>query len=659
MVTEQILQALFEHALDAILLADDEMHWVEANPAACTLLGYSREELLRLTVLDLTLEQDRDFTQEIWRAFISDGQQKGDYTLLRRDGTTVAVEYRAVANIVPGLHLAIFHDITERRQAEHALRESEARYRSLVEASPDGIVLSDVQGNVTIVNQQAVRLFGYDRAEEMIDKSGFDLVIPEDRSQVIRDFQQIFETGSVRSVAYNLLRKDGARFLAEVSVALVKDGAGQPQALTAIFRDITEREQIQAEIRRHTARLETLAQISQAVAEASLDVQAVLESIVRHTAEAIGDACVISLLSKDEQWLEPVAFHHRKPEAKALMGPLYLASATSTHREWVATIRETGQPLLIPLLRQEQIERLIQTEYLPYLEQVGVASLLIAPLRGEGRVIGTLGLSRDQPSHPYTQDDQVLLQALADRAVLTIEKAQLFEQVQGANERLIGLSRRLLDIQETERRHIARELHDEVGQVLTGLKLLLDMIVRLPAETVKSHLNEAQQLVNELMEGVDELSLNLRPAMLDDLGLLPTLLSHFERYTQQTQIQITFQQTGLTGRRFSSIIETTVFRLIQEGLTNVARHAGVSEVTVRLWVGLDTLGIEIEDRGIGFDPAPLADSPGLSGMHERVALLDGHLRIDSTPRKGTIITVQLPLPEETERSDVDDDDLSG
>ncbi|HMQ56020.1 MAG TPA: PAS domain S-box protein, partial [Anaerolineae bacterium] len=286
MATEPILQALFEHALDAILLADDEMHWVEANPAACTLLGYSREELLRLTVLNLTLDHDRNLTQEIWRAFISDGRQKGEYTLLRRDETTIAVEYRAVANIVPGLHLAILHDITERRQAENALRESEARYRSLVEASPDGIALGDLQAKVTMVNQQAVRLFGYDRAEEMIGKPGFGLVVPEDWSQAIRDFQQIFETGSIRSVAYNLLRKDGTRFLAEVSIALVKDAAGQPQALTAIFRDITEREQFQEEVRRHTARLETLAQISQAVAEAGLDVQAVLESIVRHTAEA-------------------------------------------------------------------------------------------------------------------------------------------------------------------------------------------------------------------------------------------------------------------------------------------------------------------------------------------------------------------------------------
>ena len=168
-------------------------------------------------------------------------------------------------------------------------------------------------------------------------------------------------------------------------------------------------------------------------------------------------------------------------------------------------------------------------------------------------------------------------------------------------ERLKFLSRRLMEVQETERRNIALELHDEIGQVLTGLKLSLEIGTRLPAEEVGANLNQARQLVNELMARVRKLSLDLRPAMLDDLGLLPALLWHFEHYTAQTQVRVIFKHSGLEKRRFSPELETAAYRLVQEALTNVARHARVQEATVRLSTHQHTLLIEVEDRGKGFD----------------------------------------------------------
>lgn len=115
----------------------------------------------------------------------------------------------------------------------------------------------------------------------------------------------------------------------------------------------------------------------------------------------------------------------------------------------------------------------------------------------------------------------------------------------------------------------------------------------------------------------------------------------------------------MEGRRFSSEIETTVYRLIQEALTNVARHARISEATVRVWVSPDALSVEIEDQGTGFDPKRMDDSLGLSGMRERVMLLDGHLTIESAPGRGTSITAELPLAGASARSDINDDDHSG
>ena len=214
-------------------------------------------------------------------------------------------------------------------------------------------------------------------------------------------------------------------------------------------------------------------------------------------------------------------------------------------------------------------------------------------------------------------------------------------------ERLKSLSRRLMEVQETERRNIALELHDQIGQVLTGLKLILEIGARLPPEQVNRSLDEASLLVNELMARVRNLSLDLRPAMLDDLGLLPALLWHLEHYSAHTQVRVDFKHSGLEKRRFGPAVETAAYRIVQEALTNVARHAQVSEATVRLSTHQQTLLIEIEDKGKGFNTESVlsaSETSGLAGMRERAVLLGGGLKIESRPGGGTRLTAELSLP---------------
>lgn len=220
-------------------------------------------------------------------------------------------------------------------------------------------------------------------------------------------------------------------------------------------------------------------------------------------------------------------------------------------------------------------------------------------------------------------------------------------------ERLKFLSRRLMEVQEAERRNIALELHDEIGQVLTGLKLTLEMGARLPADDVRQSLDQARALVNDLMARVRKLSLDLRPAMLDDLGLLPALLWHIEHYTAQTQVRVNFKHSGLEKRRFTPEVETAAYRVVQEALTNVARHANVDEATVRLSTHQRTLLIEVEDNGAGFDMASVlaaSETSGLAGMRERAVLLDGRLTVESQPGAGTRVTAELGIVDGPVRS---------
>ncbi len=211
--------------------------------------------------------------------------------------------------------------------------------------------------------------------------------------------------------------------------------------------------------------------------------------------------------------------------------------------------------------------------------------------------------------------------------------------------RLRDLSLHLVEVQERERRTIARELHDEIGQALTGLDLVLEMATRAPEHGLRQNLRTAQGYVRDLTSRVRNLSLDLRPSMLDDLGLVPALRWLFQRYTEQTSIAVDFRYHN-ADRRFPPAIETAAYREIQEALTNVARHAGVPLVTVRLWGEPSRLLVQIEDSGNGFDvQAALSArrSTGLESMRERAELLGGVLTLDSAPGQGTTIMVDLPL----------------
>jgi signal transduction histidine kinase len=200
-------------------------------------------------------------------------------------------------------------------------------------------------------------------------------------------------------------------------------------------------------------------------------------------------------------------------------------------------------------------------------------------------------------------------------------------------------------VQEAERARIARDLHDEIGQMLTGLKLVLAIGTRSKPAMVLARLTEAQAIINDLTTRVREIALDLRPAMLDDLGLLPTLLWYIKRYTEQTHIQVIMKHTGL-DQRAAPEVEIAVYRLVQEGLTNVARHADVHEVAIWLWRTVDSFGVQIKDQGRGFIPKEVLaahTSSGLAGMIERVRLLGGQLTIEAIPGHGTCLTAELPL----------------
>ena len=220
-------------------------------------------------------------------------------------------------------------------------------------------------------------------------------------------------------------------------------------------------------------------------------------------------------------------------------------------------------------------------------------------------------------------------------------------QVETRTGELHALSLRLLRVQEEERRHIAQELHDQIGQMLTGLKLQLEAAALEAHPAVRSRLDEALGLAKDLLGRTRELTLQLRPRLLDDLGLQPAIEWHLELFQRQTGIAVAGDYSLPPGR-LPSELETTIFRVVQEALTNVARHSGCTSANVTIMAAEAHILVEITDRGRGFDLEKVrarSHSLGLAGMSERVQLAGGKIEIFSNPGKGTRVHASFLLPD--------------
>ncbi len=233
-----------------------------------------------------------------------------------------------------------------------------------------------------------------------------------------------------------------------------------------------------------------------------------------------------------------------------------------------------------------------------------------------------------------------------------VEKTRLFEAVNQQRSQLRALTSKLTQVQEAERTQLAQELHDEMGQSLTAISINLTSVQEALSSDVSpdvmERLAEAAWLADQTLEQVRELSLNLRPPMLDDLGLVPTLLWYIKRYTQRINIEVNFETLGLEERA-SAILETAVYRIVQEALTNIAKHAqSATNVQIRLERSATDIAIFIEDNGPGFNVAKIMDyqtaenGTGLLGMRERTKLLGGEFNVESEPGQGSCLTITLP-----------------
>lgn len=286
--------------------------------------------------------------------------------------------------------------------------------------------------------------------------------------------------------------------------------------------------------------------------------------------------------------------------------------------------------------------------------EVGAVDYVTKPLNQE-EVLARITTHLRHRGATQNLEEKISQLALSNK----LEKSRLLEAVSEQREQLRALNNHLTAVQEEKQKQLARELHDELGQALTAISINLAAIEEeLPADCqgiLGERLQDTILLTDQTLEQVRKLSLDLRPIMLDELGLVPALRSYVKRYAQRVNLEVQFEASGLK-HRLPSDIEIALFRIVQEALTNVARHAQANLVKLKLRGQRKVIVTTIEDDGRGFDiarvvghrRAALGAGTGLLGIRERVALLGGSFDIQSVPGQGTYLAIKIPQEHKNE-----------
>jgi PAS domain S-box-containing protein len=502
----------------------------------------------------------------------------------------------------------------------------------------DAVIATDAEFRITTWNKAAEQMYGWD-ASEVLDQPVYKVLNAFfNESQLLEAISTLQAEGVYRAEVLQYHRDGRSLFIEGQAVALRENG--QVTGYVSVNRDITERKRLEDALRRRVTQVETLLEVSEHIGKVGLDYHAVLHVIVRKITEAVGDMCVIADVSDKGDWLVPVAFYHPDPKVHAQIGQMFAASPLPFDSSIAAVVRER-QPLILPDLNREQAQSIVTPAYQPYLQYSGMYGVIIVPLIVQDRVIGTLGVSRITPGQPYTEADLAFLQLLAAHVAMGTWNARYHEEVRAYRDKLQQLAQDVVFAQEEERKRVARELHDETSQALTVLKIRLEHLRRRSdIDQLREEIAGLIALADSAMVTVHNLAQRLRPPELDALGLSLALQTVCDNVSGNTGIHIRFSASELLP--FSDVLNITFYRVLQESLTNIVRHAQATLVQVSLAIEDGDAVLRIEDNGMGFDTQSTRQGLGIIGMQERVERLGGRLIIRSQPEGGTSVEAHVP-----------------
>ena len=306
---------------------------------------------------------------------------------------------------------------------------------------------------------------------------------------------------------------------------------------------------------------------------------------------------------------------------------------------------ETGEPVVIGDVSTYPG---VPAELILESQRLDGRTWVLTPIAAKTNSLGLLVMLIKNPTLIMRQDRQ-LISAICNQLGVTIQNSLLWEEIKQKENLRAQLLNKVVSAQEEERQRISRELHDETGQALTSLLVQLKILERADnLDTVHNQVEDIRQLVEQTLQEVRRLAADLRPAALDDLGLIPTLEGYIYNFAGTTGIQVDYEAHHVEGLRLPHDVEIVLYRVIQESLTNIARHAAASHATVVVERHHKKIFATVTDNGRGFDTGILnheGKGLGLLGMKERIQLLGGQFKLDSTQGKGTQVCIELTVPD--------------
>jgi PAS domain S-box-containing protein len=525
------------------------------------------------------------------------------------------------------------------RRVDAARRGDEQRFRSVVEQSFDGFCLVDSGGAVVEWNQGAERLTGLPRSQVRGQRIWdvqhrmlpAEMRTPHARGWLKHMFGELLEMESVpwagRLVEHKIVHPDGSQRVIQTVTSPIQ---ARPNIyISSIIRDVTEQKAAQAEILQRNAEMRALLTVGQRLT-AQIDLEERLTTVTRAIVDALPAAEAASL------WLFDPNGHELHVCTAAGYADGINAGAVLPLAGW---IYRHGEARIVKDASQE-----------PLLNDTGqpgwaLRSMIGVPITINNAPAGVLFADSFSQEAAFDADALRLLQVLAGQAAAAIQNSQLVTTLTDQHDELQRLSAQLASIREAECRRISRELHDEVGQALTAASINLSTLMANGAAAHpggRRRLDETASLIEQVLGQVREMSMNLHPAMLDDLGLAPTLRWYLKKWEKRVGVRV---DQNVQEIRLPQELETVLYRLVQEALTNVARHAQAGQVSISLGQEGDELVLSVADDGRGFRlrPGEIGEGLGLIGMRERVATFNGQFTIQSQPGQGTCLTVRVPL----------------
>ncbi len=445
----------------------------------------------------------------------------------------------------------------------------------------------------------------------------------------------------VRSASSATLIHPSRNRYVKITMWPLKDSHGNIDAVVELRRDVSAEREREREILRRHYHLDALSRVSSAVS--GLGSLPAILNVALDTVLQIFSGSVGGILLFDEKIQKLCYKVHRGLSAK------YAGEMCLTMGEGIAgKVAQTGESILL-----EDISRNPDVTLPALISAEGLKGFISVPLKAKEKVVGVMNIA-SHLAGKFAIDDMYLLNSIACQLGTAIEQAKLYTQLSEGRERYQMLLRQALNIQEQERKRIARELHDETSQQLTALTLNLQAVNEMiemgsfkDAE-IKEILKKAQSIAVHAGTEVSKLIRELRPTLLDTLGL-PAAIHHLAEANFNSQgINASTEFQGME-RRLPAESELALFRIIQEAMSNILRHSGAKNATVKIECAADKCILHVEDDGKGFDVSEITSidrrgrGAGLFGMKERVKLAGGICSIDSKPGKGTKITAKIPI----------------